>query len=246
MDDETHSAIRRFQIHDGLAVTGELDGATAKALGVAPAAPGNPVAATTTLPVERGVSAGTPRDAERASAAPVPSSTPIDRMQIQPTPEPPVPRAEAPRAAPSLAPPRPQPSAARGASHRSLDSEANAFVDKYLVTGASPDVESEVSLYDERVEYFNNGLVNRDFIRRDTTNYRRRWPRRDYLLEGKPAIIKAGADGNSATLRFRIRYQVRAGLQTTAGHTESTMQIVRGEDGTFRIVSVKETSLPRS
>ena len=100
-------------------------------------------------------------------------------------------------------------------------------------------------MYADVVDYFNDGRVNRGFIRRDTTNYRARWPKRDYLLEGKPVVANVNADGTAVTVRFRIRYRVQAGLHSAAGQTETTMELQRGPRGTFSIVSVKEAKLGR-
>lgn len=245
LDLETHNSIRRFQIHEGLPVNGELDGPTAKALGVAApgkAAPGT--SAPSKSPVTRGESAGPAQESDREFLHRLEEQVPAERVSVRPTPEP-----EAPAATPPPAPSPPPSPVSRAipvARPANLNAEAAAFVTRYLVAGAGPDVESELGLYANVVDYFNNGRVNRNFIRRDTTNYRRRWPRRDYLLEGKPAITKSSPDGASVTVRFRIRYRVQAGLQSAAGRTESTMELQRTPEGSFAVVSIKEAAVPRS
>ena len=245
LDLETHNAIRRFQIHEGLPVNGELDGPTAKALGVAApgkAAPGT--SAPSKSPVARGESAGPPQESDREYLHRLEEQTPAERVSVRPTPEPQMPAAATPPAPAPL--PSPVPRATPVVRPTSLNAEVTAFVSKYLVAGASPDVDGELGLYANTVDYFNNGRVNRSFIRRDTTSYRRRWPRRDYLLEGKPTVTQSNADGTAVTVRFRIRYRVQAGLQSAAGRTESTMELEQTPEGNFVVVSIKEASVPRS
>ncbi len=235
-DLETHNAIRRFQIHEGLPVNGELDGPTAKAIGVtAPDKAPSAASAPAGSPVTRGESAGPPQQTDRELLRRLEEQTPAVRIAVHPTPEPatPVPLAPVPKPLPAI----PSPS--------NPGTEAAAFVSRYLVAGASPDVDGEVSLYANAVDYFNDGRVNHEFIRRDTTNYRRRWPRRDYLLEGKPAVVRSSPDGNSIAVRFRLRYRVQAGLQSAAGRTESTMELQRTPEGNLTIVAIKEVVIPR-
>ena len=241
LDEETHSAIRRYQIHEGLPVTGDLDGPTSKALGMTAPPIKKSSAAVVNAPAARGESAGPLQKSDREFLRQLDEQRPTDRITIRPTPEPNSP----PTTSPLPTPEHPQPSAVPVARPSNLGNEIAAFVNKYLVVGASADVAGEVSLYADAVDYFNNGRVNRGFIQRDTANYRRRWPRRDYLLEGKPAVIKSSPDGSSVTVRFRLRYQVQAGLQTATGRTESTMELLRNPGGSFEIISIKETQVAR-
>ena len=241
LDEETHSAIRRYQIHEGLSVTGDLDGPTSKALGMAapPAKKSSP--ATVNAPAARGESAGPLQKSDREFLRQMDEQRPADRITVRPTPDPNLP----PAASPPPTPEHAQPGTVPVAHPSNLGNEVAAFVNRYLVAGASPDVAGEVGLYADAVDYFNNGRVNRGFIQRDTANYRRRWPRRDYLLDGKPTVIKSSPDGSMVTVRFRLRYQVQAGLQTATGRTESTMELQRNPSGNFEIVSVRETQVAR-
>ncbi len=241
-DADTHSAVRRFQIHEGLPVSGELDGATAKALGVAPVGLKRENTTVSKAPAAHGESAGPLQETDREFLRRMEEQTPPERVTVQPTPEPVIapPRPPVPQAPPPV--PR-QPIPPARASN--LAGEVTTFVTNYLVAGAGADVNAELGLYAGAVDYFNDGRVNRAFIRRDTTNYRRRWPQRDYLLEGKPVVASASADGNTVTVKFRLRYRVRAGLQSATGRTETTMDLVRGPGGGFEIVGVREVALGR-
>ena len=93
VDTDTTAAIRRFQIRNGLKVTGELDAETRKSLGVAAAA-------------------STPKPATQQSAAPQPTSTPeTPDLRDESTPQPQVQRRLYPEPPPdySPAPPNEEP-----------------------------------------------------------------------------------------------------------------------------------------
>ena len=218
MDAETRAALRRFQIHEGIAVTGEMDAATLQALqaGSAPAEP----------PPERS------RSSVREQATSVEQD---DRMFLERFEEPEilVEREPEPAAAPRVQrPPEPVP-VREGIS----PADARQFVNEYLRAAEGPTPQREVGMFADRVDYFTSGRVSRAFVEKDQRNYYRRWPRRQFDLVREPEVVNA-PDG-SATVRFRIRYSLNSGDEKASGVTENIVRLREGREG-LEIVGIRE------
>lgn len=254
----TTDAIRRFQIREGLPVTGKLDDATSRALNLAAgvtkpaAAPPRPVASTAAdrdFLRQNGLSTG-PAPSPIPGRAPTPKSPPVSaRITGAPPPRPPVRGPEpAPTGDPNVftsVPPRlVAPRITSGAS-AVTPGEAAGFLRRYLTAGAADNLAPEVSFFAREVDYFNNGRVSRRFVERDQTAYRRRWPFRRYQLEREPELVRVSPDG-TAEVRYRLRYEVESPAKVASGRTEGEVRIRRvlgGGREDFEIVSVKERPL---
>jgi hypothetical protein len=55
-----------------------------------------------------------------------------------------------------------------------------AFVQAFIQSGASGRLESAMQFYAPKVNYYDKGAVDEDFIRKDISEFWRRWPRREY------------------------------------------------------------------
>src|SRR5205085_9570215 len=120
------------------------------------------------------------------------------------------------------------------------EAEAQGFVQSYLQAAESRTPEREVGYYDDKVEYFDSGKVSRDFIRKDQASYYHRWPSRDFKLLGPPQIEQVA--GESATVRFRIRYAVRGDSGSATGETENLVRL-RKTDGGWTIAAIRERKI---
>ena len=119
--------------------------------------------------------------------------------------------------------------------------EARRFVEAYLDAAEQPTPDQEVAFFAEQVNYFDSGKVSRRFIEKDQRNYYRRWTSRTFELIGQPEIIKASDD--SATIRFRVRYELRGKGGSAAGKTEEVMRLQRSGER-WEIAGVRERKLP--
>ncbi|MDQ3624028.1 MAG: peptidoglycan-binding protein [Verrucomicrobiota bacterium] len=247
VDDETRTAVKWFQIKEGLKPTGEIDTPTLQALQKASKANAAPTSKDDPAP-------GSVRERSRQLVesdqkfldkvegverrVPAPSPPAVDRDQ-PPPPPPAVPRDQPPP------PPRTKPpsrSALERPAPSSLITEEDArqFVESYLEAAEAPSPESEISFYADQVDYFDSGRVDRQFITRDQKNYYRRWPARDFELLSPPEIEHVS--GNEAALRFRIRYSLRGRETTARGQTENFVRLRRSESG-LKIVAIRERKI---
>ncbi len=64
--------------------------------------------------------------------------------------------------------------------HRPTLDEVRAFLTRYLQAGQTNDSRGEMAFYGDRVDYFDEGIVDRPFIARDVTRYDHRWPERQF------------------------------------------------------------------
>ncbi len=115
--------------------------------------------------------------------------------------------------------------------------ELNRFVRGYLNAAQQPTPDAEVDHYANRVRYFDSGTVDRDFVAADQRRYYKQWPERSFELLDGPVITDH--DGDAATVKFTIRYEVRGESRRATGLTENTMRVQRfGDD--LRIVAMSE------
>jgi hypothetical protein len=134
--------------------------------------------------------------------------------------------------------------AASSATAEIAGGELIHFVRSYLDASERDTPKAEVDHYAERVRYFDDGMVNKDFVIADQHRYYRLWPERSFeLLEG-PAIT--AEDGDATTLKFTIRYDLGGAGRRARGTTENTMTVRRFGEG-LKIVAMSERKLhPRA
>jgi peptidoglycan hydrolase-like protein with peptidoglycan-binding domain len=226
-DDETRAALKRFQIREGLAVTGETDIATLQAL-------------TGTAPTDLGEAASeSMRDRARkveTSDREFLSNLPETERRDEGDPprqrigsETPGPNTPAQSSAPSA---KPEPDA-----DPKSETEVQRYVENYLKAAEAPQPDEELSFFADRVDYFDSGRVTRDFIRKDQSHYYRRWPQRRFTLLGTPQV--KWIDSEKASVRFRIRYELSSVHERASGMTENLMALGVTRDG-LRIGEIRE------
>lgn len=153
-DKDTAAAVTRYQIRNGLQITGKLDEPTRHALGIAATEPKVP----------------TPKFGEdvwrylRKS-----DQASIQRLMTE----------ETEVSKPSKAPPLKAPQPANADRDRLHD-----YVAAFVLAGLDPHVGAETEFFADRVDYFGERGVTRDRIRRDLQRYNERWPQRGFWLAG--------------------------------------------------------------
>ena len=160
-DSDTAAAVTRYQIRNGLQITGKLDEPTRHALGVTAAAPKVP----------------TPKFGEdvwrylRKS-----DQASIQRLMAD---EPRTPK-------PAKGPPPSSTTPPANADHNQLHDYVAAFV----LAGLDPQVAAETEFFADRVEYFGEANVSRESVRRDLQRYNDRWPQRSFWLAGNLEVSR--------------------------------------------------------
>ena len=113
-----------------------------------------------------------------------------------------------------------------------------AFVEAFIQSGASDRLDSTMQFYAPEVNYYERGVVDEAFIRRDISELRRRWPRREYELFNKP-VARAGPRPNQYLVSYRIGYTLADRRSQVRGISNVTI-LVRDNDGTYNVLAVHE------
>jgi hypothetical protein len=115
------------------------------------------------------------------------------------------------------------------------------FVAGFVVAGISEDVEAELQFYAERADYYESGLVSKDFIRKDVLRYNQKWPVRRYWLAGDTQILN-GLEADPIEVRYQIRYEVKNQQKQSSGTAVKTLKLKKVAGG-LEIISVREKTL---
>ena len=112
------------------------------------------------------------------------------------------------------------------------------FVETYLADGETDDIGLQVWFYSFPVRYFTHGLVNQDFVVKDTQAYVKRWPQRKYTIVGPVTFSTAGPPGETQ-VEFTIDYTVRNKSGVKSGRTRNFWTL-RTTGDEMKIVAIRE------
>jgi hypothetical protein len=222
-DSKTAAAITRYQIRNGLEITGKLDPPTRQALGVAEGEPevslrGFGEEAWRSLRKNDQEYLQRLAAEEDAAAGKRPSTKP---------PEPSTNTAPAPPAA--------GPSSLDSANYNR--ERLRDYIAAFVLAGLDPKVGAETEFFAERVNYFGKPGVPRETIRRDLQRYNDRWPQRAFTLAGELDITTAG---NNLNVTFPLRYDLRNGSKHSTGKVLKTLVLAKTGADDLEIISVDE------
>lgn len=209
-DSETAAGVTRYQIRNGLQITGKLDQATRYALGLSAAEPKIP----------------TPRFGQdvwrylRKS-----DQVAINKMIAEEAVKKPKPKPNQSAVVPATSP------------ERGRDERLHDYIAAFVLAGLDPQVGAEAEFFADRVSYFGEAGVTREKIRRDLERYDERWPERAFTLAG-PLDVHPIGEGLKVT--FPLRYELRNGSRTAAGKVWKTLLLEKIGRDDFQIVSVNE------
>jgi peptidoglycan hydrolase-like protein with peptidoglycan-binding domain len=252
---ELAAALGRYQIRNGLPITGQLDVETSKALGAKPAvttsSPNDQTRASETWERLRKTDQQFPGKTVWRGVSPSANETPITPGTPPTTSE-----AIAPGTQPAESPPQNAPPS--GASIASDDgkpaspppatvenfpaSEVNEerlrdYVGAFVLAGLDPQVGAEAAFFADRVQYYDEGVKDREKIREDLKRYDSRWPGRKFWLAGD--ITVAPQTDKRVRVTFPLRYELRNGSKHSSGKVNKTLVLERaGSD--LQIVAVNE------
>jgi Putative peptidoglycan binding domain len=115
------------------------------------------------------------------------------------------------------------------------------FIAGFVVAGISEDVEPELQFYAEQADYYDSGMVSKDFIRKDILRYNQKWPMRRYWLDGEIQVLnQLGED--PIEVRYQIKYVVQNQERESSGKAVKTLTLQKTRDG-LAITSVREKTL---
>lgn len=233
-DSDTSSAVSRYQIRNGLPITGQLDAATAKSLGVKAAAAGGDSAPVDSSSWQR-LRKADPQFIERRE-----SVKPTRQGALSAPPPAKLARAVRPSSARAESPAT-VPTGSAGDALLVLSRERlRDYVAAFVLAGLDPRVGAELEFFADRVDYYGQGLVGREKIRLDLRQYNQRWPQRRFWLAGE-VDVQPQAD-NLLRVSFPLRYELRNGARRSGGTVRKTLFLeVAGED--LQIVGVSERRL---
>ncbi|MFL6526481.1 MAG: peptidoglycan-binding domain-containing protein [Chthoniobacterales bacterium] len=207
------AAVTRYQIRNGLQITGKLNEETSKALGVKPEVTAEAAAAPNSE-TWRGLRKSNKQFLTRAATAPANAA----------------PQTESPTKA--LTPAAPDSSKLLLSPDRLRD-----YVGAFVLAGLDPQIGAELEFFGDRVHYYNDGVVGRERVRTDLQRYARQWPQRRFWLAGDVEVTPQ--PDSRLRVTFPLRYELKKGAKQRSGKIRKTLLLeVRGED--LQIVAVDE------
>ncbi|MFZ0918100.1 MAG: peptidoglycan-binding protein [Candidatus Udaeobacter sp.] len=247
------AALSRYQIRHGLAITGQLDVETSEALGAKPAV-GPSTAATEqssetwrrlrkrerrTSTKARETSSPTDNETPAAGTETPPESTPAAKAQtsseIRESASSPLAIAQT-----SSETTEPTPAAAvdTGSAAPEFSTERlRDYVAAFVLAGLDKNVGAETEFFADRVQYYDQGVMDREKIRDDLKRYDERWPERHFWLAGK--INVEPQSENRVRVTFPLGFKLRNGNKQSSGKVDKTLVLEpTGDD--LEIVAVNE------
>jgi hypothetical protein len=227
-------ALTRFQIRNGLPITGQLDSETSKALDAKPAVATTADDRAQSSAIWRRLRAGqqessakndvrlTPSPAVEPSRAPgnsAQSNPAVSNAMIQPETQ--------PNDSPST----------EGSATNITAERLRDYVGAFVLAGLDPQVGSETDFFADRVQYYDEGVIGREKIREDLKRYDKRWPERRFWLDGDITI--ESQNGKRVRVTFPLRYEVRNGAKHSSGKINKTV-VLEPDGDDLQIVAVNE------
>jgi peptidoglycan hydrolase-like protein with peptidoglycan-binding domain len=205
------AALTRYQIRNGLPITGQLDPDTSKALGAQPAV--------TTTGADRAQHSEIWRTLRKGEQqAPATSNA---RKLSSPGSDQSTPKA-----------------AADGSSVLDVSTERlRDYIAAFVLAGLDPHVGAEVDFFADRVRYYDQGVIGREKIREDLQRYAGRWPERRFWLAGD--VATEPQNGNRVRVTFPLGYELRNGTKHLSGKIDKTLMLEPAGDD-LQIVAVNE------
>lgn len=139
----------------------------------------------------------------------------------------------------SLSNDRPHPTASRSASI-SRD-EVASFIQRVLRLNESKDLNLVIECYADQVNYYDRGVVDRAYIKRDMGYYFKNWGRISAILEGDVVLIVTDQPDVRIT-KFVSQYEVENAKKSIRGKVENVWWLQR-VNGSLKIIDQKQKIL---
>jgi peptidoglycan hydrolase-like protein with peptidoglycan-binding domain len=232
-------ALTRYQIRSGLPITGQLDVDTSKALGVKPAVATTPADLTKSSETWRRLRAADQQAQNNARVAQSLRTDETPRTSIATTTREGA-AANGPisseSAKPASAPPATVSTASSPAPEFSTE-RLRDYVGAFVLAGLDAHVGAETDFFADRVQYYDQGVMSRDKIRKDLQRYAAHWPQRRFWLAGD--ITVEPQNENQVRVTFPLRYELRSGAKHSSGKIDKTL-VLKPSGDDLAIVAVNE------
>lgn len=121
--------------------------------------------------------------------------------------------------------------------------EVLRLVNRCLKANNSKDMDNALACYGNRVEYYDSGLVDRDFIRKDKIIYFSNWERIDFALDSDVTLIVTDQQ-DIRIAKFETAFAVANKNKAIRGRVENIWKIKRINDE-LKIVGERQRILVR-
>ena len=246
------AALTRYQIRNGLSITGQLDVDTSKALGTKPAVTTASADSEESSETWRRLRRGEQKtqaktEARQESSPPADQSKPevASRQSSSAAPPPATTESETKSVGPTL-PENATTTQASGntsnsSSARSISTDRlRDYVGAFVLAGLDQRVGAEADFFADQVVYYDQGVMSREQIREDLKQYAARWPQRRFWFDGD--IVVEPQSGNRVKVTFPLRYALRNGAQDSSGKIYKTLVLeLVGEDQQIVAVGERKT-----
>ena len=262
---ELSAALSRYQIRNGLPITGQLDVETSGALGAKAAVTKQPADDSAQSSetwqrlrktdkrflarTERRAKAGPSRDdnetrgtgtaatneSREETATTAPAAQSVHSSSRQEAPPPNEPVSAETVKSASAAP---NTASETGSLAPELSTERlRDYVAAFVLAGLDRNVGAEAEFFADRVEYYDSGTMDREKIRQDLKRYDEEWPERHFWVAGK-ITIEPQSD-NRVRVTFPLGFKLRNANKTVNGKIDKTLVLEPAGDD-LQIVAVNE------
>jgi serine/threonine protein kinase len=166
-----------------------------------------------------------------------PASSPVASAEPSiPTPTPP------PSSPPPVYVPLPPPTTSTGTT---ATEQIQQFVAEHFRKTERLDCDGVLADYASRVDYFDNGVVGKDFIARDCSGYIKSWPEIMWQITGPIEVRESGAGDYTVSFGYDFEARNKAKAKISRGHAAYTWR-VENRLGRFQITYHRETITRRT
>jgi hypothetical protein len=113
------------------------------------------------------------------------------------------------------------------------------YVAAFVLAGLDKNVGAETEFFADRVEYYDQGVMDREKIRADLKRYDERWPERHFWIAG--TINIEPQNDNRVRVTFPLGFRLRNANKQLSGKVDKTLVLERAGDD-LQIVAVNEVS----
>jgi peptidoglycan hydrolase-like protein with peptidoglycan-binding domain len=247
------AALSRYQIRNGLPITGQLDVETSKALGAKPAVGPGTAGTQKSSETWRRLREGEPRTPAKVIGTSSPRTHEAAGSSTETRPQP-VAAAKARTSAETTEPASSAPATVAETMESASVPPATAleggspapefaterlrdYVAAFVLAGLDKNVGAETEFFADRVEYYDSGTMDREKIREDLKRYDERWPERHFWVAG--AINVEPQSENRVRVTFPLGFKLRNGNKNSSGKVNKTLVLEAAGDD-LQIVAVNE------
>lgn len=111
------------------------------------------------------------------------------------------------------------------------------YVAAFVLAGLDKSVGAETEFFADRVQYYDQGTINREKIREDLKRYDERWPERHFWVAG--SINVEPQSDQEVRVTFPLGFKLRNSNKQSSGKVDKTLVLARAGDD-LQIVAVNE------